>query len=133
MMVRIEAPGVVSTWDTTTAGGTSTGFCGLGRVRFCACNVGASSARAAPTRSSRKIMSRAIYLIRSDTPQKKAAEGFLSAARFSIGFTRLTLQMELERHLDELCYFLPPDLRRREFHAGERFLDGGGKRWVAGA
>jgi len=35
------------------------------------------------------------------------------------------LEVELERHLNELLNFLAPDLRRREFHAGERFLDGG--------
>lgn len=41
------------------------------------------------------------------------------------------LKVELERHLNELLHFLSPDLRRREFHAGERFLNGGGKRWIA--
>jgi hypothetical protein len=43
------------------------------------------------------------------------------------------LEVELERHLNELLDFLAPDLRRRKFHAGERFLDGGAKRRVAGA
>ena len=41
------------------------------------------------------------------------------------------LEVELERHLNELLNFLAPDLRRRKFHAGERFLDGGSKRWIA--
>src|SRR4029079_2179845 len=38
--------------------------------------------------------------------------------------------MELKRHLHELLHLLAPDLRRREFHTGERILHGGGERRV---
>src|SRR5436190_10159334 len=41
--------------------------------------------------------------------------------------------MELKRHLHQLLHLLAPDLRRREFYARERFLNGGGKSWIARA
>src|SRR5438105_3700882 len=148
MIVRVESPGVVSTCSTTTAGGTSTGGCGLGLVGrtgfFCAWTIGANAAKAAAPMRRIRFMSDSIYPISrlytaraaatshalSDPDIAKPRRGFLRGFGRS-GPLALTLDMKLKRHLHELLHFLTPDLRRRKFHAGERFLNGGGESRVA--
>src|SRR5436305_5399482 len=157
MIVRVESPALVSTCSTTTAGGTSTGGCGRGRAEvregfFCACSAGASvPSRRAPARSIR-VMRGSIYLVRqfytspglSLRGQRKTTEVQRSSSVCCLSYiakprrdlssavlldrvARLLGNVELKRHLHELLYLFAPDLRRREFHAGERFLDGGGE------
>src|SRR5687767_12313170 len=125
MMVRIESPAVVSTGSTTTAGGTSTGRCGFGRV--CAPTAGASARAASPIRTRRgEIFIRDFNLFiqvgntpgrgprfhdEVETHKAKAAEG-LPAASAPIKIIFLGLQVELEWHLNELLHLLATDLRR---------------------
>src|SRR6476469_7959930 len=161
MIVRVESPSVVSTWSTTTATGTSTGFWGAGRVgvglRFWACVAGASVRRAVAAARNvrlRVVINDSIYMVLQfihvfptpvrprdcsieDDPERQPGRRNGKAAKenSSAALFRpdcsLLLQMELKRHLHELGNLLTPDLRRRESHTGERILHGGGKRRVA--
>src|SRR2546423_15121754 len=70
---------------------------------------------------------RPLPIPRKAKPRRKIPRGFTRSGCSS------AYHMELKRHLNELLNLLTPDLRRREFHTGERVLHGGGEPRVAGA
>src|SRR5688572_23923457 len=126
MIVRMESPAVVSTGRTTTAGGTSTGRCGFGRVCAPIAGTNASVATSPSTTRWGEIFMRNFNLFiqvcntpgrgprfhdEVETYKAKAAEG-LPAASAPIKIIFLGLQVELEWHLNELLHLLATDLRR---------------------